>query len=157
MLDAFAIGIGIARLHLDGTAARWTRHRAIVPLLAIAVGFAVASHFVWDVYWKHATYWTYGGMVVFWRTGLALTFGALVLLAAGLPDLTRATPLRPLNYLGEISYGIYLWHLPVILAVKQIFPSAAPVTILWATLVVVIALSATTWHFIERPCIRRFR
>jgi hypothetical protein len=24
---------------------------------------------------------------------------------------TRVRPLRPLNYFGEISYGIYLWHL----------------------------------------------
>ena len=58
-------------------------------------------------------------MVVFWRTGLALTFGALVLLAAQLPDMTRLLPLRPLNYLGEISYGIYLWHLPVLLTLKN--------------------------------------
>ena len=57
-------------------------------------------------------------MVVFWRTGLALTFGALVLFAAQLPDITRVR-LRPLDYLGDISYGIYLWHLPVILLLKE--------------------------------------
>jgi hypothetical protein len=50
-------------------------------LLATACAFALAFHFVWDAYWANADYWANAGMVVFWRTGLALMFGALVLLA----------------------------------------------------------------------------
>ena len=45
------------------------------------------------------------------RAFAALMFGALVLLAARLPGMTRVLPLRPVNYLGEISYGIHLWRL----------------------------------------------
>jgi hypothetical protein len=157
MLDEFAIGICIARLHVDGTMARWTARFGVRPLLLTACAFAIAVPFVWDSYWASADYWASGAMVVFWRTGLALTFGALVLLAAQLPDMTRLLPLRPLNYLGEISYGIYLWHLPVLLTLKNLLLAATPATLLVMTLAVVIALSAVTWRFLEQPIIRRLR
>ncbi len=157
MLDAFAIGLCIARLHLDGTMARWMARSRMLPLLATAVAFAVALHFTWDAYWVQLDYWTNAGMVVFWRTGLALTFGALVLFASELPDLTRYALLRPLAYLGEVSYGIYLWHLPVILTLGSHWPALPPATVLALTLAIVITLSSTTWHLLERPIIRRLR
>ena len=157
MLDAFAIGICIARWHVDGTMARWTARFGALPLLVTACAFAVGVYFVWDRYWASADYWASGAMVIFWRTGLALTFGALVLLAAQLRDMTRLLPLRPLNYLGEISYGIYLWHLPVLLTLKNQSLAATPAVLLVMTLAVVIALSAATWRFVEQPIIRRLR
>jgi peptidoglycan/LPS O-acetylase OafA/YrhL len=157
MLDAFAIGICIARLHLDGTIPRLAaRDHAIFPLATVCA-FALGLTVVWTSYWAQTDYWGNVWMVVFWRTALALTFGALVLLAAQLPDLTRYWPLRPLNYLGEISYGIYLWHLPVILTLKRNALAANAEDMLWMTLAGVIALSMLSWHLLERPLIRRFR
>jgi peptidoglycan/LPS O-acetylase OafA/YrhL len=157
MLDAFAIGICIARLHLDGTIERWSKVHRALPALAAACVFAVALYFGWKVYWAHANYWGNAWMVIFWRTALALTFGALVLLAAQLPDMTRVWPLRPLYYLGEVSYGIYLWHLPVILALKPLSAIVSPERVLVMTLLGVVTLSALTWHLFEKPMIRRFR
>lgn len=154
MLDAFAIGIAIARLHVDGTMKHWTARWGVLPLLVAVGAFALDFYFVWDSYWAHADYWNNGAMVIFWRTGLAITFGALVLIAAQLPDIARFVP--PLDYLGDISYGIYLWHLPVILVLKELSLPGSPVEFLWMTLAAVIALSALTWHFLERPIIRRF-
>jgi len=157
MLDEFAIGICIARFHLDGTMARWTARFGVLPVLSTACTFVVALYLVWDSYWANPDYWASGAMVVFWRTGLALTFGALVLLAAQLPDMTRLLPLRPLDYLGEISYGIYLWHLPVLLTLRNHSLAPTPPALLAMTLAVVIALSALTWQLVERPIIRRLR
>ena len=157
MLDAFAIGICIARLHLDGTVQRWSTLHDALPVFATACAFVVALYFSWHVYWGHANYWDNAWMVIFWRTALALTFGTLVLLAAQMPDMTRAWPLRPLNYLGQISYGIYLWHLPVILALKPVSAVVSPEHVLWMTLAGVITLSALTWHLFEKTIIRRFR
>jgi len=154
MLDAFAIGIAIARLHVDGTMKHWTARWGVLPLLVAVGAFALDFYFVWDSYWAHADYWNNGAMVIFWRTGLAITFGALVLIAAQLPDIARFVP--PLDYLGDISYGIYLWHLPVILVLKELSLPGSPVEFLWMMLAAVIALSALTWHFLERPIIRRF-
>jgi len=157
MLDAFAIGICIARLHLDGTVARWSMLHRALPLVATACAFLVLLYFGWRVYWGHANYWDNAWMVIFWRTALALTFGSLILLVAQLPDMTRVWPLRPLNYLGEISYGIYLWHLPVILALKPFAAMVSPERVLMMTLAGVVTLSALTWHLFEKPLIRRFR
>jgi peptidoglycan/LPS O-acetylase OafA/YrhL len=96
-------------------------------------------------------------MVIFWRTALALMFGTLVLLAAQMPDMTRVWPLRPLSYLAEISYGIYLWHLPVILSFKGNSVATTGGGMLWMVLAGVVTLSALTWHLFEKPPIRRFR
>jgi peptidoglycan/LPS O-acetylase OafA/YrhL len=157
MLDEFAIGVCIARLYADGTMQRFAqRHRALTTV-AITVCLAGALQFVWRTYWAHPGYWDNPWMVIFWRTGLALAFGALVLLAAQLPDLTRLWPLRPLNYLGEISYGIYLWHLPVILSLRKVVGGDDPQSLLALTLVGVCTLSALTWHLFEKPIIERFR
>ena len=153
MLDAFAIGIAIARLHLDGTLQRWAARHRWLPLGVSACLFAVALYFVWQSYWSHADYWNNAAMVVFWRTGLATTFGLLVLVASLLPDIARF--LRPLDYLGDVSYGVYLWHLPVILTLTAHALTRSPMELLTWTLAVVIALSALTWHFLERPIIRR--
>jgi hypothetical protein len=53
MLDAFAIGIAIARLHVDGTMQRWTA-RSVSSAAGRGGAFAVALYFVWDSYWAHA-------------------------------------------------------------------------------------------------------
>ena len=65
--------------------------------------------------------------------------------------------MRPLYYLGEVSYGIYLWHLPVILALKPLSTMVSPESVLMMTLAGVVTLSALTWHLFEKPMIRRFR
>ena len=156
MLDAFAVGILIARLNVDGTLQDWTARFGLLPLLSAGcILFVAALYFVWGSYWANAVYWNDASMVIFWRTGLALTFGALVLVATLLPDIARFVP--PLDYLGDISYGIYMWHLTVILTLKTLLPEAMPVHLFWMTLTIVIVLSAATWHFLERPIIRRFR
>jgi peptidoglycan/LPS O-acetylase OafA/YrhL len=54
MLDAFAIGTCIARLHLDGTIKRWAARHGALPLLATACGLVVALYFVWNSFWAHA-------------------------------------------------------------------------------------------------------
>ena len=153
MLDAFAIGLAIARLHLDGTFKRWTAQSPWPALIASAFLFTMALDTVWHTYWSSADYWSDAAMVIFWRTGLATAFGSLVLFASLLPDVARFV--RPLDYLGDVSYGIYLWHLPVILTLTAYSVAGSPGALLLWTLAVVIALSALTWHFMERPIIRR--
>ena len=155
MLDAFAIGLAIARLHLDGTLRRWASRHRWLPLIASAGGFVIALQVAWQTYWPHAgDYWSIAAMVIFWRTALATTFGALVLLASLLANVARFAP--PLDYLGDVSYGIYLWHLPVILTLTAHSVASSPATLLAWTLATVIALSALSWHLMERPIIRRF-
>lgn len=63
---------------------------------------------------------------------------------------------RPLAALGAISYGLYLWHLPLLLVMRQagLLPGALVPRLLVVLAVTVIA-AAASWRWIERPCIER--
>lgn len=54
--------------------------------------------------------------------------------------------------MGTISYGIYLWHLPVVLSLKRI-ADLSPESALMLTTVLSIVFAAISWHFFEKPII----
>jgi peptidoglycan/LPS O-acetylase OafA/YrhL len=62
---------------------------------------------------------------------------------------------RWLATLGLISYGVYLWHVPVLLALRDagMLP-AGPLARLALALPVALALGALSWRFVERPALR---
>jgi peptidoglycan/LPS O-acetylase OafA/YrhL len=62
---------------------------------------------------------TYSGATPFPGSAALLpVLGALAVIRAGTPDLrwapTRAMRLAPVQYLGDVSYSVYLWHWPLI-------------------------------------------
>jgi peptidoglycan/LPS O-acetylase OafA/YrhL len=65
--------------------------------------------------------------------------------------LGRALSVQPLRFLGTISYGIYLWHWPVIvyLTTARTGLSAGPLDIVRVT--VILALSTASYYVVERP------
>jgi peptidoglycan/LPS O-acetylase OafA/YrhL len=61
---------------------------------------------------------------------------------------------RPLAYAGLVSYGIYLWHVPVILVLNE--RHALPVALiprLLTVLAITVAIATVSWRFIEQPVI----
>ena len=69
--------------------------------------------------------------------------------------LGRALDLAPLRWIGVRSYGIYLWHWPVLvllMASLSIAPGAAPPVAvgLWAVAITLLA-ATVSFHFIETP------
>ena len=100
------------------------------------------------------------------NTGQALAL-ALIFAAIVMPEATEAPPSRAIRFLespplvaiGVVSYSVFLWHLPVIVWLNAhgltvsgwggLLVNAAVVT------VVVGALSALTYRFVERPALRR--
>jgi peptidoglycan/LPS O-acetylase OafA/YrhL len=65
---------------------------------------------------------------------------------------------RPLAYTGLVSYGVYLWHAPVILVLDH--GGALPTSLAPRMLVVgavTIALATVSWRVVERPVIERVR
>jgi peptidoglycan/LPS O-acetylase OafA/YrhL len=58
--------------------------------------------------------------------------------------ISQALSARPLTYLGQISYGIYLWHFPLMHALR-----VAP------GLLMTVAVAAASHHFVEAP-LRRY-
>ncbi len=97
------------------------------------------------------------------RVGIALASVAtavVLLVAVSTPGPLRSVlELPPARWLGARSYGIYLWHWPVILVVGQDFDLApGGPTYLWSRVwcvLVILALSDLTYRFVETPVRRR--
>ena len=94
---------------------------------------------------------------------LALTTAALVWAIEMNPRtrIARALSVRPVAWVGQISYGLYLWHWPVILAITV--PPALLANLPGATtglnltrLVVTFGLTIASFYLVEQP-IRRGR
>lgn len=94
------------------------------------------------------------GRFVYWGGFVAIDVACAVLLLAILDGRwagRRFLELKPLVALGIVSYGFYLWHLPVFFAIRFFDPHWNDV------LRVVVAVSATltltllSWFLLERP------
>src|SRR5690606_5159067 len=92
----------------------------------------------------------------YWRGGLAtVAVAALVVIAAttgGPPGwLTRLVALRPLAGLGRISYGVYLWHWPVIVYVRPPRVDMPGPALAGLRVALTLALALASYHAVERP------
>jgi peptidoglycan/LPS O-acetylase OafA/YrhL len=84
----------------------------------------------------------------------ALGAGALVLAAATPGSVSGMLSWKPLRWIGVRSYGIYLWHWPVIaLAAAVTGPGSAGVGIWLIETAIAIGLAAASWQWIEEPII----
>jgi peptidoglycan/LPS O-acetylase OafA/YrhL len=89
---------------------------------------------------------------------VAAAFCFAVLIAAVAHQRTgigQALGIAPLRWLGERSYGIYLWHLPIVILLLGVNARPSPGLVL-AAAVLVVAAAALSYRFVEDP-IRRGR
>lgn len=59
--------------------------------------------------------------------------------------------LRPVTYLGDISYGIYLWHWPLIVAAQHVGQPGTTYAELAAIVAATLVLSALSTRLVEAP------
>lgn len=67
-------------------------------------------------------------------------------LGAGMSLLSNAMT----DYIGKISYSLYLWHFPVIIFMRAMWPEHGPLGQLVAVTVMLV-LSQLSYHFVEEP------
>ena len=83
--------------------------------------------------------------------------GAALIIAAGRSGTSlvgRALSLRPVAFIGMISYSLYLWHWPLIvfqrmdgMLVKGLSPASTKVV----SMAVSVVIAALSWRFVEQP------
>ena len=69
---------------------------------------------------------------------------------------------RPLIFLGTISYGLYLYHVPIHYGMHALIPYSSPYSMFtgWITFGLSMMLATASWYLIERPILAlkdRFR
>jgi peptidoglycan/LPS O-acetylase OafA/YrhL len=88
-----------------------------------------------------------GGMVL-------LSAGTVLVVAVVAHPATRLGAVlgwRPMRWLGVRSYGIYLWHLPVIVLTSPVANTAINVMRAIGQVTVTICLAALSWRYVEEP------
>jgi len=85
----------------------------------------------------------------------AFAAAALVAAAAGHGVIAALTSWQPLRWVGVRSYGIYLWHWPVIALGTALVGPGASSPWLWPVETgVTIALASASWRYVETPIMR---
>lgn len=153
--------------------ALWAEHRGdrapLRPRATLALVAAAALLVVGDAVWQENGWWLRGGLFGIDALSPRVQYEAVghLVSAAGFALLVAAATTgsgsgaawlgsRPLAAIGEVSYGLYLWHLPLLLVARTagLLPHA-----LVPRLAVVLTLSllaaAASWRFVERPWIER--
>jgi peptidoglycan/LPS O-acetylase OafA/YrhL len=141
---ALALTFPLARLRaMSPMAARRLDVIGIVGLIALA--WAIA-HF------SGSNQTLYPDGLVF----AALAAGVVVTAAAAPGLIADVLGWGPLRWLGVRSYGIYLWHWPVIALFAAVAgPGHNPAEVRLAETALPIALAAVSWRVVEEPILRR--
>lgn len=124
---------------------------AIAGLLALlAWALAIAC-----MHWHAGHYWQHPFSVIAIRSIIAVASGLSVLAVLELPSPSRGRGLVRLG--GDLSYGIYLWHLIVLLALQAALPDLAPWPFAGLVLGATLVLAGLSWVLVEQPLMRRAR
>jgi peptidoglycan/LPS O-acetylase OafA/YrhL len=128
---------------------RWGRRIArFLPLVGLA-GLAALTHYA-------------AGSADEFRHGLliaAAVAAVLVVAPVALEQrgaIARLLALRPLVWLGTISYGVYLWHWPIFLALNGERTGWSGLPLFAARCAATVSVAAASWWLLEQP-IRRWR
>lgn len=129
------VGRGL-RLGVD----RWARRLALPALVLLLAATALV---------RESMSWVFEGGLL----ALALVT-VVVVIAAASPNpstVQRWLSVEPLRRLGVISYGVYLWHWPVIVFLGPERLGVHGVVLALAQAAITLALAALSYRFVEHP------
>ena len=161
-MDALAIGGLLALLARDPRGLSAWRHTARV------VGAAAGSVLVVLAVLRRGLWETDPFMFTFGYTSLALFFGAVLLLVVTSAEggvLGRICSGRFLRFFGRYSYGLYVFHHPIVIFTRRFFTAPDLPTVLGSQLSGLaiyvlltggasLGLAVLSWHLYEAPFLR---
>ncbi|MEZ5208294.1 MAG: acyltransferase family protein [Acidimicrobiales bacterium] len=146
--ELLLLGALLAALHHRRFTARLAT-RGPVQTTAAALGAAAIA--VMAVAWAtvgQQSSWLYdGGFAAYAVVSVALITAAIVPIG----PVRRVLAVRPLVYVGTISYGIYVYHWPIFLFVDRLWPSLADAPAFAVKLAVTVPLAVASHRFLEHP------
>ncbi len=148
MFTGFFIGCVTYKLNLyiAGLPVR-TKHRLSAVLLIFTATVMLLTYKVG--YIKFFGQWD--------RVMPVFVYPMIILIALNVKGLNIVLSAKPLTYLGDISYSIYLLHFPVLLILTTFLPLAGvnPDYTSWTAMLTfmasTISLSVLSYHFVEKP------
>ena len=146
----FALGM-LAALWVESRRTRLSARRTALVAVAGAI-LVVAS-----AWWYETPALMADARAVVLKLPAALGFALVIAaVAAGAGRAVRWLSARPLVSSGVVSYGVYLWHLPLIMVANHL--GALPAGIAPRLAIVTAAALAAgwaSWLLVERPALRR--
>ncbi len=130
-------------LHLKGSLKPFKPLLGIIPT-ALAVGAILASFIIRDDNFRYTIRFSLQGAALFI---LVLNFYYLKALQFAI----KICELKPLAWIGQISYALYLWHVPIYFIIHHYMERNAG-SILLAVLLSFI-ISAISFYWVEKPFI----
>jgi len=170
-LTPFALGmaLAVAKAHVKpgGRPSLWAERAFGTPWKAWLVAAVAFSATVWAVHYPAVlSFFRIPGATQMSYVSLIDVMGLLVVLPAVFGDQYRGAGRRvlragPIVFLGIISYGIYLWHVPVIdeslklnmYGTRHGFPRFDFFEVTAVTLVCTALLATASWYALEKPVI----
>lgn len=146
--DCMTVGIAAALLQTHGKFLSFDRAKAnkLALVCAVLSPLLLGLRLV-----PHTSTRLVGAAFEQWVFAVAVAGLVLMLWNGKWPVLTRLLALKPLSYLGKISYGLYVFHLPcLVLAAFWFGPYMQHGTAVPA-LLLTIGLSMLSWHLFESP------
>lgn len=152
LLDGFAMGAALAVWpgaqcsSSGGGVLSWMKrwYLAVIGLLMLMISLWIVDTHL-DDFWKQPY------IVGAFRTQVGLAFACLVLWAVRWPQQQQLV--RPLVFLGKISYGIYLWHLLLLLWLQK-WMKLSDSSLIVGTLLLTLLIAITSHFLVELPCQR---
>jgi peptidoglycan/LPS O-acetylase OafA/YrhL len=152
-MDTLALGGLVAVAQRDS--ASWLRSRWIAPITA-----CTGAIVVW-ICWRYGSLpWSTAMRTAGFSSAAVFFTGVLILLIHRRNRVLLAIfRLRPLTWIGVISYGVYLLHIPAAEQVRRFAPRVLHVAPggfaeAFLSLAAVIAAASVSWRFFESPILR---
>lgn len=155
-IDEFAMGLTVAALqHRHGCLARGHKGGALVGVLLLLAGTVLVGACLNYFVRLSVDYWAHGSVVLLSRlllcTGFALWMAGFLLMKE-LSWLNALVRYSGLGLLGRISYSVYLYHVPVILAMHRWAGTLLEPGWLWVVVTVgwILACATVSFLLVER-------
>lgn len=158
-LDQFVFGMLAAYAYTRAALADALPRVRVADALFV-LGALVVAAMVATIHLRSGTYWDGDPLLFVWH-GIVGAAVALMLYAAAAGSRVAHALFanRPLRHLGVVSFGLYLWHFPLIgwLDAAHVFDRVTGYRLPWTlpvVLLLALLLAQASYRFVERPALR---